>query len=217
MRESRSPRKFVRRSHVIPKIDGHHRQPVVLRKNHFQSVVQFVLFKFQLRHFERPGLRCRRLRGRLPGRLRRRLSLCTIRKNQKCQHTWPQDILVEFLHHRFLSDGRKLTVSRQTALADVPKTLGDSLPCSTPSASFLGLLSAHIPLAALFPARLPLSLSEICTSGNFGRFARSSQNSYTVSTGLAAYFYRHISRTPPCVRSFRVCFRPENHCKSEIT
>ena len=65
MRETRAPRKFVRRSHVVPQVHRHHWQPMIFGKDHLQPVVQLVLFEFQLRHHQRGGLRRRNLRGRL--------------------------------------------------------------------------------------------------------------------------------------------------------
>ncbi len=73
MRETGAAREFVRRPHVVPQVHRHHRQAMILGENDFKAILELVLFKFQLRHFEWRGLGRRRLRGRgMTGRLLRR-------------------------------------------------------------------------------------------------------------------------------------------------
>ena len=59
VREAGAAGLFVRRTDVIPEVDRHHRQPVILGQDHVEAVRQRVFFEVDLGNV----VRCRRARG----------------------------------------------------------------------------------------------------------------------------------------------------------
>src|SRR5437867_8709752 len=120
---------------------------MILGENDLEAVLEFVLFEFQLWHFEWRGFSGGRLCGRLcrhfGGRFcrgrRRRLRLRGRRTcaGQQSEQAKRQCILTKKPHNGILSKWRNITIRQRTKGADVLKSPAVSLPCFSMSASTL--------------------------------------------------------------------------------
>src|SRR5258707_6917842 len=111
MRETGAVREFIRGTHVVPQVHGHHRQAVVLGENDFKAILQLVLFELERRYFEGRGLGrswpcghlCCRFRWRLRWRRRGRLRPGQTCKAEKSAAAKRINNLAEMTHHHVLS------------------------------------------------------------------------------------------------------------------